>query len=227
MKRVLFASIGLVALTLAGTAGAADLPRRGAAPAAAPVYMPVAYNWTGFYAGINGGWGFGNSSWADGAGSTGDFDVSGGLIGGTLGYNWQNGPMVFGVETDLAWTDINGSTSVTCPLGCSTSNGWLGTARGRLGYAIDRWMPFVSGGAAYGDIKASTPGFAGASDSNIGWTVGAGAEFALTGNWTAKGEYLYVDLGDVTCSAAACGGAGPTKVDFTTHIVRAGLNYRF
>jgi outer membrane immunogenic protein len=228
MKRVLSASIGLVAMAaLAGAASAADLPRRSPVPAAAPVYMPVAYNWTGFYAGINGGWGFGNSSWADSLGTSGDFDTSGAMIGGTIGYNWQNGPAVFGVETDLAWTDINGTTSETCPLGCKTENGWLGTARGRLGYAVDRWMPFVSGGAAYGDIKASTPGFAGESDTTVGWTVGAGAEVALAGNWTAKGEYLYVDLGDLNCSAANCGGAGPTKVDFTTHVLRAGVNYRF
>jgi outer membrane immunogenic protein len=228
MKRVLSATIGLAAMgALAGSASAADLPRHGPAPAAAPVYMPVAYNWTGFYAGINGGWGFGNSSWADNLGSTGDFDTSGAMVGGTIGYNWQNGPVVFGVETDLAWTDIDGTTSETCPLECKTGNGWLGTARGRLGYAVDRWMPFVSGGAAYGDIKASTPGFAGDNDSNIGWAVGAGAEVAVAGNWTAKGEYLYVDLGDLNCSAANCGGAGPIKIDFTTHVVRAGLNYRF
>ena len=230
MKRVLFASIGLVSLAVAGTAGAADLPRRGvAAPVRAPaaVYMPAAYNWSGFYAGIVGGWGFGNSSWNDGLASTGDFDISGGLVGGTLGYNWQTGVAVFGVETDLAWSDIKGSTNTNCVVPCRTSNSWLGTTRARLGYAADRWMPFVSGGAAYGDIKASIPGFTGSSDTNIGWTVGGGVEFALAGNWTAKGEYLYVDLGDVNCGIAGCGGAGPTKVDFTSHIVRAGLNYRF
>ena len=221
MKRVLFAGVGLVALSLAGTAGAADLPRRVAQPAAAaPVYMPLAYNWSGFYAGIAGGWGFGNSSWSNSAISTGDFDVSGGLIGGTLGYNWQNGAAVFGVETDLSWSDINGSTRAACLGRCETSNDWLGTTRGRLGYAVDRWMPFITGGIAYGDIEASST-----SDTNVGWTVGAGAEFALPGNWTAKGEYLYVDLGDVNCRAAICG--APAKVDFTTHVVRAGLNYRF
>ena len=92
MKRVLCASIGLLALALSGTANAADLQRRSAAPvAAAPVYQPAVYNWTGFYAGINGGWGFGTSKWTDSVGlSTRDFDVSGALIGGTLGYNWQS-----------------------------------------------------------------------------------------------------------------------------------------
>lgn len=217
MKRVLFASISLMALAIAGTAGAADLPRRGAAPVAAPVYMQAAYNWSGFYAGIVGGWGFGRSHWS---GAVGDTDVDGGMIGGTLGYNWQNGPTVVGVETDLAWTSIDGTAG-----GRKTENNWLGTTRARLGYAIDRWMPYVTGGLAYGDIKARMAGLSGDSDSNVGWTVGAGAEFALAGNWTAKGEYLYVDLGDVSCSAGNCG--SPTKVDFTTHILRGGLNYRF
>jgi outer membrane immunogenic protein len=227
MKRVLFASIGLAALALASTANAADLPRRPAVPAKVPLAAPIAYNWTGFYAGIVGGWGFGNSSWSDALGGTGDFDVDGGMIGGTLGYNWQNGPVVYGVETDLSWSGIEGTTNVTCPLGCKTENTWLGTARGRVGYAIDRFLPYVTGGLAYGDIKATTPGFNGDSDTNAGWTVGAGAEAALAGNWTVKGEYLYVDLGDINCSVANCGGTGPTKVDFTSHLVRAGLNYRF
>src|SRR5690242_9549021 len=190
MKRVLFASISLMALAVAGTAGAADLPHRGAAPAAAPVYMQAAYNWSGFYAGIVGGWGFGHSHWS---GTASDFDVSGGLIGGTLGYNWQNGPTVLGVETDLAWSGIDGNSA-----GRKTENNWLGTTRARLGYAIDRWMPYVTGGLAYGDIKARMAGLSGESESNVGWTAGAGAEFALAGNWTAKGEYLYVDLGDVS-----------------------------
>lgn len=216
MKRVLFAGISLTALALAGTADAADLPRRAAAPKAAPVYLP-AYNWSGFYAGIVGGWGFGRSHWS---GTTGDIDVNGGLIGGTLGYNWQNGPTVFGVETDLAWTSIDGSSASR-----RTENNWLGTTRARLGYAVDRWLPYVTAGAAYGDIKARTTGLSGDSDSNVGWTVGAGAEVALAGNWTAKGEYLYVDLGDVTCGAGNCGSS--TKVDFTSHLLRAGLNYRF
>lgn len=226
MKRVLFASVGLMAIALAGAAGAADLPRRVAAPATAPVYLPAVYNWTGLYMGLNGGYGWGNSSWTDAAAPTGDFDTSGGLIGGTLGYNWQSGQTVFGIETDLAWTNLEGTTSVTCPVGCTTSNSWLGTARGRLGYAIDRFMPFVSGGAAFGDIEASMPGFS-ESDNKLGWTLGGGAEFALAGNWTAKGEYLYVDLGEMNCSAASCGGTGTTKVDFNAHVLRGGLNYRF
>jgi outer membrane immunogenic protein len=86
-------------------------------------------------------------------------------------------------------------------------------------------MPFITGGAAFGDIKTSTPGFAGATQTNVGWTVGAGLEFAIAQNWTAKAEYLYVDLGRFNC-AAGCGAASD-NVSFNTSLVRGGINYRF
>jgi outer membrane immunogenic protein len=221
MKRVFLALVGLAALT--GTAAAADLPPR---MAPAPYYKAPAevqvYNWTGFYIGINGGGGFGRSQWD----STGSFDVSGGLVGGTVGYNYQFGQAVVGVEGDIDWADINGTTNSACPFGCKTTDTWLSTVRGRLGYAADRFMPFITGGAAFGDVRASTPGFAGASNTNAGWTVGAGLEFAFAGNWTAKAEYLYVDLGKFNCGIS-CGALVTDNVSFTTNIVRAGVNYRF
>jgi outer membrane immunogenic protein len=221
MKRVFLALVGLAALT--GTAAAADLPPR-MAPAPyykAPVAVPV-YNWTGFYIGINGGGGFGRSQWD----STGNFNTSGGLVGGTVGYNYQFGQGVVGLEGDIDWADINGTTNTFCAFGCKTSDHWLSTVRGRLGYAADRFMPFITGGAAFGDIRASTPGFAGANQTNAGWTVGAGLEFAIAGNWTAKAEYLYVDLGKFNCGIS-CGALVTDNVSFTTNIVRAGVNYRF
>jgi outer membrane immunogenic protein len=221
MKRLFFALASMAALM--GTAAAADLPPR---PAPAPYYKaPVAvpvYNWTGFYIGINGGGGFGRSTWD----TTGSFDISGGLVGGTVGYNYQFGQGVVGIEGDIDWADINGTTNTFCGFGCKTSDHWLSTVRGRLGYAADRFMPFVTGGAAFGDIRASTPGFAGGNNTNAGWTVGAGLEFAIAGNWTAKAEYLYVDLGKFNCGIS-CGAAVTDNVSFTTNIVRAGVNYRF
>jgi outer membrane immunogenic protein len=221
MKRVFLALVGLAALT--GTAAAADLPRPAPAPYyKAPVEVQV-YNWTGFYIGINGGGGFGRSQW-DSTGSS--FDISGGLVGGTVGYNYQFGQAVVGVEGDIDWADINGTTNTACPFGCKTTDNWLSTVRGRLGYAADRFMPFITGGAAFGDIRASTPGFAGASNTEAGWTVGAGLEFAIAGNWTAKAEYLYVDLGKFNCGIS-CGAAATDNVSFTTNLVRAGVNYRF
>ena len=129
------------------------LPRRHAEmPVKAPAYMP-AFNWTGFYAGINGGGAWGRSNWSASGNS---FDTSGGVVGGTIGYNWQAGPTVFGVEGDIDWSGIKGST--TCGgFSCETKNDWLGTFRGRVGYAFNRVMPYVTGGLAVGNIKATSP----------------------------------------------------------------------
>jgi outer membrane immunogenic protein len=220
MKRLCFALIGLMAL--AGSAAAADLPRPAPAPYfKAPVYVP--YNWTGFYIGINGGGAFGTSNWD----SNGSRNISGGLVGGTIGYNYQWGQAVFGVEGDIDWASISGTSSnATCPFGCKTSDTWLSTVRGRIGYAADRFMPFVTGGAAFGDIRASTPGFATQSSTNAGWTLGGGIEGAITQNWTAKVEYLYVDLGNFNCGLN-CGAGVTNNVSFKTNILRAGLNYKF
>ena len=160
------------------SAAAADLSRPAPQQYYKAAVAPPVYNWTGFYIGINGGGGFGRSAWD----TTGGFNNSGGLVGGTLGYNYQVGQAVFGVEGDIDWANINGTTTSACPLGCKTGDDWLGTVRGRLGYAADRFMPFITGGAAFGDIKTSTPGFAGATQTNVGWTVGAGLEFAIAQN---------------------------------------------
>jgi outer membrane immunogenic protein len=223
MKRLCLTVIGLVALT--GAAVAADLAR----PQPVPYYPKAAvfappYSWTGFYVGINGGGAFGSSNWD----STGSRNISGGLVGGTVGYNYQFGQVVTGLEGDIDWADINGSTTNACPPGCKTSDTWLATARGRLGYAADRFMPFVTAGAAFGDIRASAPGFASSSATKTGWTVGGGLEAALTTNWTAKVEYLYVDLGSFNCGLVCSAGASATdKVSFNANLLRAGVNYKF
>jgi len=227
MKRLLLMMVGLMVLA-AGSASAADLPRQ--MPVRAPAYFaPPPYNWTGFYVGINGGGGWGTSKW-DAAPVS--FDVSGGVVGGTVGYNWQFGTWVAGVEGDLDWSNIKGSSTAGAFCGsaaCETRNSYLSTVRGRVGYAFDRFLPYVTGGLAVGNIKASSPGLTSVDDTNAGWTAGAGVEFAVAGNVTAKVEYLYVDLGNITCGVGtACinGGVG-NKVDFTTNMVRGGLNFRF
>ena len=216
MKKLLLTSVGILALGIA-TASAADISRREVMPAKAPVYVPV-YNWTGAYVGINGGYGWGTSN--VGAALPGSYDLSGGLVGGTLGYNWQAASLVYGLEGDIDWSNIRGSG--TCGgISCSTRNNWLGTARVRLGYAADRFMPYVTGGAAFGDISTSAAGFADARSTKTGWTLGGGVEAAIAGPWTAKLEYLYVDLGHG-------GGSIPgSDATFHSNIVRAGLNYRF
>jgi outer membrane immunogenic protein len=99
--------------------------------------------------------------------------------------------------------------------------------RGRLGYAADRFMPYVTGGAAFGDIRASTPGFSQASANNAGWTLGGGLEAALVGNWTAKVEYLYVDLGSFNCGLNCGAGLTTDNVSFHANLLRGGVNYKF
>ena len=222
MKRLCVALTGLIALT--GAAAAADLSR----PPPPPYYpkapmMAPAYNWSGFYIGVEGGGAFGSSSWD----STSRHDISGGLFGGTVGYNWQFNQFVAGVEGDFGWADINGTNTTNCVAGCKTSDEWLGTARGRLGYAADRFLPYITGGAAFGDIKAQAPGLASASQDKTGWTLGAGLEAALVDHWTAKVEYLYVDLGSFNCGLNCGAGLVNDNVSFKTNILRAGINYRF
>jgi outer membrane immunogenic protein len=199
-------------------------------PARPPaVYAPVSvpfYNWTGVYVGLNGGYGWGTSNWDNIATATGNFAVTGALIGGTVGFNAQWNSVVLGLEGDLAWANLKGSTVTNCAVGCETRVDWLGTMRARAGLALDRFMPYLTAGGAFGSVKASASGFSGATETNLGWTVGGGVEYAFMGPLSAKVEYLYVDLGKFDCSTA-CATAAPLNVSFTSHILRAGLNYRF
>ena len=222
MKRSLAAGLGLLALAASIPASAADLPRGMPYRAPAAAYAP-AYNWTGFYLGLNGGGAWGDSDWN---GLATNNSPGGGMFGVTAGYNWQafGSPWVFGIEGDVDWTNVK-DTSVCGAANCETKNNWFGTVRGRVGYSWDRWLPYVTGGVAFGDIEANRTGFSGSSDTNAGWTIGFGLEGVIAGRWTGKLEYLYADIGDTTCSAAACGTA--TNVDLRMNILRAGLNYRF
>ncbi len=225
MKRFLAGCLAAGALVAAQCAAAADLsvaPLYKAPPAAPP--LTQTYDWTGFYFGANGGGGWGHSFWS--ANTTG-LGLSGGQAGGTAGYNWQTGNVVIGLEGDVDWSGLNGTrTTPGCPDGCTTSDTWLSTVRGRLGYSFDRVMPYVTGGLAVGDIRAATPGLAGGETTNAGWTVGGGLEVALPGNWTAKAEYLWVDLGKFNCGAG-CGASPTDNVSLQGNVFRAGVNYHF
>jgi outer membrane immunogenic protein len=221
MKRCVVAGL---ACLLGGTSAAfaADLP---VPPPQGPVtYVPApvpVYNWQGVYIGINGGYGFGNSNWGPDVG-TGNFKVDGGLVGGTLGANFQYGPWVFGIEGDGDWTDITGSAA--CGAGavtCQTSNDWLATIRGRVGYAVDRVLIYGTAGAAVGDIKSSATGFGSTDNTEFGWTAGAGLEFGITENVTAKVEYLFVDLESSNSQVPTA------QVSFDTSLICAGLNFKF
>ncbi len=224
MRRILFAAAFALA---AGPALAADLP----VPGTPPAYVPPVpfYNWTGFYIGLNGGGAFGNSNWTDPAfAPTGNFSVTGFLIGGTLGANYQVGSWVFGVEGDGDWANLDGTTfNTSCAnVGCETSSDFLATIRGRVGYAWNRLLLYGTAGAAFGDIQAAAGVLPFVSSTQAGWTAGLGVEYAITPSWSAKVEYLFVDLGNVACGPANCGGT-TTTVSLNENVIRGGFNYRF
>jgi outer membrane immunogenic protein len=232
MKRILIA--GAFALAAAGgQALAADLPPPAAPPPRAPAtYVPAAplYNWSGIYVGVNGGYGFGTSNWTSGATSTGDFNTNGFLGGGTLGVNFQWGSVVFGAEGDWDWSNLSGSSVAVpgCGAGCQTSSDWLGTARGRLGYAFDRVLLYGTGGVAFAPVQTGFSGGPTESHTQVGWTAGAGLEFAFAPHWTAKAEYLFADLGNTSCTTSCfTPTTTPTSVKFTENIIRAGVNFKF
>ena len=186
---------------------------------------------SGFYIGINGGGGFGTSNLTgtNNGATTGDFSVSGGLAGITGGFNYQQGPWLLGVEGDGDWADVTGSAP--CPAGgftCQTKNSWLATGRVRVGYqTFYNIVPYITGGLAAGDIEANIPGFGSQTKTEVGWTVGAGLEVPLTDAISVKAEYLYVDLGKMTCDIPNCSPTTPVDVSFHENVVRAGLNIRF
>ncbi len=207
-----------------------------------------AYNWTGFYAGVNAGIGFGRSK-TDLAIAGGLIDPHsrvgglGGLGGAQIGYNWQYGNMlglgniVLGLEADIQGTGLedNRTCAVLCSLPGSGINinqklDWFGTARGRIGIASGPVLSYFTGGFAYGDVKTNISGLNGLindtySSTRTGWTIGSGVEAALGGNWTGKVEYLYVDLGTQSGTNTLLPYTYSSEI--REHIFRAGLNYRF
>lgn len=223
MKKLFLTSAALAALT--GVAAAADLPPRMATKAAP---YAAAYDWSGVYAGVVAGGGWGKSKWTDIATGTssGDINMSGGLVGATAGFNVQSGALVWGAEADMAWAGIKGrTTNANCTGFCETGASAFGTLRGRLGVASDRLLAYATAGLAVARIKAQEQGTS-ASAYKAGWTAGAGLEYALGGAWSVKGEYLYAGLGKVTCGTG-CSQADPFTVSFNAHLLRAGINYRF
>jgi outer membrane immunogenic protein len=234
-------------LGFAQVASAADMPVK-ARPMTPP---PVVYNWTGCYIGANAGGNWGRSSSVENGASptpsvslSDDVRLSGGLVGGTLGCNYQPDPRwVIGIELDADWTSKKGSQ----PLGTAFSPGyinevkedWIGTARGRLGYLVTNpWMVYVTGGGAWARVKqteylASNPSLTGATNSTTatvwGWTVGVGTEYMLDPNWSVKGEFLYVDLGTHSFlnPGFALANAAPVDTRVRDYIARIGVNYKF
>jgi outer membrane immunogenic protein len=183
------------------------------------------YDWTGFYIGINGGWGWGRTFWDEPGSSSGFFGLDGGLFGGTAGFNLQKGPVVFGIEGTIDATNIRGmAMSPNCP-SCSTANTYLGTVDGRVGYAASNFLPYIKGGVAFGNIQQKVGGFPGTDDSKVGWNVGGGLEWAATRQLSLKVELNHIDLGSTTCGLATCGGTATTPFRVNTFVF--GANYNF
>lgn len=237
MHRYFLASTGAAILMGSLAAHAADLPQR-PAPAYAPVVTAPAYNWTGFYVGVNGGYGWGQQDPFNII--TNRFDslstnLSGGVFGGTFGAQIQSGHVVLGFESDIDWANIKGST-VAIPtvagipfpgaaVTASTNINWEGTARFRVGYANDNWLLYGTGGLAILGAKTSLTTVSGGAvcgtilngcsgaNRQFGAALGGGVEYGFTPNLSAKLEYLYI-----------------TAVSFevSRHSeIRGGLNYRF
>lgn len=202
-KRIL--AISVAAVTTAGAAAAADLPR---GPMQYYPPSPSVYNWNGFYAGLNIGYEWGKVT-------NSGFNPGGVAGGGQLGYNWQIGQFVLGGETDV---QASAADDTFAPY--KFSNPWFGTLRGRAGFAINNVLLFATAGLAYGDLKAEL-GNLEESKTLVGWTGGVGMEVGFTPSWSAKVEYLYMDLGSRTYTI--------TGVDNGLHasFLRLGLNYHF
>jgi outer membrane immunogenic protein len=237
MLKRLACAVALMMFAGYSAALAADFgppPPPPAYPGALPPPVYPIFSWTGIYVGVNGGGAFGQSNWSDAFfGTTGDFDVSGGVFGGTIGGNYQfiGTPFVVGIEGDADWTNISGTTfspSGGCQVvGCESRSDFLATIRGRAGWAWGRALLYGTAGAAFGNIQAAAGAFPFSSTTEAGWTAGVGLEYAFWPNWTAKLEYLFVDLGTQACGPANCGAPGATSVSLNENIFRGGINFKF
>jgi outer membrane immunogenic protein len=210
MKKILLSSVAL--LGLATGAMAADLPSR-RAPAPIIAAVPV-FTWTGFYVGVNAGYGWNANDSITVGGVRFDLDDEGGFVGGAqAGYNYQIGSFVVGLEGDIQYADFGGDDRFDFDddgiLDDDFNNSdWFGTVRARAGVAFDRALIYATGGFAF-------------ADDATGWTVGGGLEYAFTNNLSAKIEGLYVNLDQDD------NGIFAIDDDAEFGVVRAGLNFRF
>jgi outer membrane immunogenic protein len=246
MNRLLLT--GLVAAAFASNAFAADLPAKTSPPAFAP--PSPAYSWNGCYVGVVGGgnWGSSQHYAADaatdgplgllGAAQTGGIGLAGGVVGGTVGCNYQVNNFVFGAEGDYSWTDQHGSANLIAPFKTTdvveTEENSIGTLRGRVGYAWDRLLIYGTGGGAITNEGVSlcdpVNGCVGASKNVVGWAAGVGVEYAFWNNFTLKLEYLHADFGSTDfgrLKPSATFTFNERRVSLTDDMVRIGLNYKF
>jgi len=232
MKKILLA--GAFA-ALATSAVAADLPSRRAPVAYAPVAAPI-FTWAGLYVGADVGYAWGKDAQKQhnpaGALIESHSTKTKGLLGGLYaGYNWQSGAFVYGLEGDVELSNVRGTFVYANGDSTKQSVGVQGSVRGRLGYAIDRTLLYVTGGVAIADqkhrVELANGTFESASKVRAGWTLGAGVEYAISNNWIARAEYRYTDFGKNSQTLAVTAPGFSFKNHDTDHAVRLGVSYKF
>ncbi len=239
MKKFLLCTVGMTAL--AGPAVAADLAAR-PYKAPPPVISPL-YDWSGFYIGANGGWGSSRNCWgivpvAGGVIADGCADRSGGLVGGQIGYRWQAGQFVFGLEAQGDWANLTGSrVSVFNPAFTThTQTDGIGLFTGQIGYAWNATLLYVKGGAAVTsnryDINTTLGGINVASASSTRWggAVGVGLEYGFAPNWSAGIEYDHLFMGDTNNSFSVVNpllAGALNRISQDVDMVTVRVNYRF
>jgi len=204
------------------------------------VVAPVdVFVWTGGYVGLQAGYAWGDSHLEFTDGDFADPDPDGFIGGIYAGYNYQApNNLVVGIDADITYADIDGfgspfeadGTPAPPGNGATTELNWNGAVRGRLGYAAGRFLPYIAGGVAFADVDVNvtivgeTPVNVGST--YVGWTIGGGADFALTDNLILRGEYRYTDFGDEDYGPIPPDN-NPYSVDLKTHDVRLGIAYKF
>ncbi|MHA6731372.1 outer membrane protein [Devosia sp. A369] len=198
-------------------------------------YTDAGFDWNGFYAGLAGGYGSGTTrSVGDVTGVITDTPVSGGLLGITLGGNVQYDAFVLGLEGDVLWSGMSGTAAcIGAPAySCNASVDWMGSLRGRAGFAMDNVLLFATGGLAIAGGKGTiTPTFPGTtstfSDTFVGWTLGGGVEMAVTEAISVKAEYSFANLGSRTAPIGTLGTIQSYTVSPVVHAVKVGVNFHF
>jgi len=240
MKKLLLGSVALIAL--AAPAAAADLAARPYTKAPPPPIAAV-YDWTGFYIGANGGWGSTRKCWdsVDPAlliGAEGCHDATGGVAGGQIGYRWQSGTWVFGVEGQGNWADLRGSNASLIFPGFTNQSkiDAFGLLTGQIGYAANNVLFYVKGGAAVTadrfrifDATGAVAGTTG-DDTRWGGTVGAGLEFGFAPNWSVGVEYDHLFMQDRTVTFTVPGTSvffGAYRISQDVDLVTVRVNYRW
>ena len=225
-------------VAFSSVASAADLPLPAYRPAyKAPIFSPEpVHSWTGFYVGVHGGYGWSEFSGSDPVAGTSNAEAKGWLAGAQLGYNYQIGSFVIGAEGEYSWADVKNVVDDPLGLGggqASLKNDYFATAALRLGYAMDRWLIYAKGGAAWTrdkwDITDGVGGFANGTFNRTGWLLGGGIEYAFWYNWSAKLEYNYLHFKSITEALTTGGGltASVPSVGLNAHLLKIGINYRF